>query len=124
MLAVTTQAEPTADDDRSIAARYVQLVHGLRIEARRAQALSLSPLAAELEHVGRDVRAVDVEPGLEVRNEEAPGAARGIECGLPNLDEPAEIVDLWPVAVELRPPAGNDAVVPRPRSRGHAEAPE
>ncbi len=65
-----------ADDDRPVAARQVELVHRLRVEVRRRQPLALAPLTDALEHVGRDVGAVDVEPGLEIRHQQPPRAAR------------------------------------------------
>jgi len=74
--------------------------------------LALAPLAAEREHVLRDVHTFDVETGLEPRDEQAAGAARDIQGGLAALDEALEVVDLRPFGVELGPVAGDHPVVP------------
>ena len=118
VLASAAEPEAAADDDRAVATRQVELVHRLRVEVRLRQLLALAALADALEHVGRDVRAVDVEPCLEIGHEQPPGAARGIERRLAGLDELPEPVDLRPVEVELRPPARDEAVVPGLRAGG------
>ena len=116
VLALTAEAEASADEDRAIAARQVELVQRLRVEVR-SEALLLGALAAQRQHVGRDVAAVDVEAGPEIRQEEAPGPAGGVERGLTFLDEPPEVVDLGARVVELGPPLRNEPVVPRLRVR-------
>ena len=69
-------------------------------------------------------RAVDVEPGSEIRHEQPTGPTARIERRLAGLDVRAELVDLRAVEVELRPPARDEAVVPGRRGgRAHAEAP-
>jgi hypothetical protein len=124
VLAIATEPEPAAEHDRRVATREVELVHGLRVEPRRRHALPLGALAAEREHVGGDVAAVDVEPRLKIRHEEPPGAARDVERGLSRLHEALEVVDLGTVEVELGPPPRDEAVVPGLRAGvGHAEAP-
>ena len=84
----------------------------LPVEGRR-DALALRRLTAEREHVGRDVAAVDVEARSEERDQQPPGPAGDVERGLSaSLDDAPEVVDLRPADVELRPPPGDDAVVP------------
>ena len=114
VLALPAQAEAAADDDRPVAARQVELVHGLRVQVR-GQTLRLGTLAAEGQHVGGDVAAVDVEAGLQKRYEQASGAAGDVERGLPRLDEAPEVRDLRAGSVELRPPLRDEPVVPRLR---------
>ena len=54
-------------------------------------------------------------------NQQPPGATGDVERGLARFDELPEVRDLRPVRVELRPPAGENAVVPRRNVlRGHA----
>jgi hypothetical protein len=79
----------------------------------RTKTLALRRLAAEREHVGGDVAAVDVEPGAKKRHEEATGAAGDVERRLAAfLDDAPEVRDLRPADVELGPPARDNAVVP------------
>ena len=118
VLSLPAEPEPAADDDRPVAARQVELVHRLRVEVRRRQPLSLAALADALEHVRRDVRAVDVEPRVEIRHEQPARAARGVERRLARLDERPEPVDLRPVEVELGPPTRDESVVPGLRGGG------
>ena len=112
LLARAAETEPAADDDSPIQPRQLQLVHRLRVEPRR-QPFPFRPLAAESEHVRRDVATVHVQAGAKPRHEQAPGPARHVERRLPTvLDEALEVGDLGAVRVEHRPPARNDAVVP------------
>jgi hypothetical protein len=114
VLPPAAEAEAAADDDRPIAPRQVELVHGLRVQVR-GQTLRLGPLPAEGQHVGGDVAAVDVEAGLQKRHEQPAGSARDVERRLPCLDEALEVRDLWAGSVELRPPLRDEPVVPRLR---------
>jgi hypothetical protein len=68
VLAVSAEAEPSADEDRAIAPGQLELVECLGVEVRR-QALLLGGLAAEGQHVGRDVAAVDVQARTKIRQE-------------------------------------------------------
>jgi hypothetical protein len=111
LLAGCSEAEAATHEDRAVAARHVELVHRLRVQVR-GQALALGRLPTEREHVGRDVGAVDVQAGPEVRKEQASRPARDVERRLACLDERAEVVDLRAGEVELGPPACDDAVVP------------
>lgn len=97
----------------------------LCMEPRRGQPFAHRAFAAEREHVRRDVAAVDVEAGVQIRDQQPTRPAGDVECGLPGLDERAEEVDLGAVEVELGPPARDEAVVPGARlAHGQAEAPE
>jgi hypothetical protein len=58
--------EGTAYEDRLVQAGRVELVHCLH-EKRRRQPLARGLLAAELDHVRRDVATVDVEPASSAR---------------------------------------------------------
>src|SRR6185295_13046973 len=58
MFALAAESERSANDDRPEPARELELVHRLRIEVRRVEALAYGALACEGEHVGRDVAAV------------------------------------------------------------------
>jgi hypothetical protein len=89
--------------------------------ARRASATvpRPPPLAAERDHVRRDVAPVDVEPGTKIGDQQPAGPAADIERRLTALlDVPLEVGDLVrpEVVVELRPPLRDQAVVPRLRS--------
>ena len=110
------QSEAAAAHDRSVATGQVELVVGLGDERRR-RADGGGRLAAELEHVDRHVRAVDVESIADVGHEQATGAAGEVEGRWRGGDVAAEEVDLGPVQVEERPPARHQAVVPRRRGR-------
>ena len=87
-------------------------MHRLLVQSRR-QPIPRGALAAEGEHVGRDVAAVDVQPGLQAR-EAAGGPCRSqVEGGLAvALDERPVEASSSRVVVELRPPASHQAVVP------------
>jgi len=110
---VASEAERAADDDRPVATRQVEPVQRLCIESRGGQALTLGALTAALEHVRRDVGAVDVEARFQVRDQQAARAAPGVECRLARLDEGPEELDLGAVEVVLRPPAADEPVMPR-----------
>ena len=111
MLAVAPDAEPAAHDDRPVAPRKVELVQRLRVQRRR-QSLALGALAREGEHVLGYVHAVDIEPGVQPRDEQPAGSAGGVERGLAALHEAPEVLDLGALGVELRPVTGDHAVVP------------
>jgi hypothetical protein len=116
--AVAAEREAAADHDRPVGARWIELVHRLDEECRR-QPLALSTLAAEGDHVLRDVAAVHVQPGAQVRKQQPARPAGDVEGGLAvTLDEAPEVVDLSPALVELGPPFGNEAVVPGLRRHG------
>ena len=68
--------------------------------------------AAALDHVGGGVAPVDVDPGLEPRDEQPPGAAAGVEDRPCVRDASPEVFDLRPLGVEVRPPFGDEPVVP------------
>ena len=88
-----TEADDAARDDRPIAARRIELVQRLN-EERRLEPLAASPLAAEGDHVGRSVAAVDIQSGAQPGNQEPARPAAGVERRLSVLDEAAKIVDL------------------------------
>ena len=79
-------------------------------------------LAAVREHVGRDIAAVDVQAGLQQREQEAARATAKVEGGLAvALDEPLVEGQLSRVRfVELGPPARDQAVMPGLRGVRHA----
>ena len=104
LIAGDAQSEAAAAHDRAVAAGQVELVVGLGDERRR-RADGGGRLAAELEHVDRHVRAVDVEPIADVGHQQATGAAGEVEGRRRGGDVAAEEVDLGPVQVEERPPA-------------------
>ena len=60
LLARAAEAKSAADHDRHVFARQRKVVHRLMIEARR-QTFAAGFLRAEIEHVGGDVGAVDVQ---------------------------------------------------------------
>jgi hypothetical protein len=78
----------------------VELVRRLLMQIW-GEALPLGELPAPSQHVRGEVGAVDVEPGLEERDQHAAGPARHVERRLPGLDEGAEELDLRPALVEL-----------------------
>src|SRR3954466_7227555 len=109
---MATESEAAADDDRPVSARQVELVQGLCVEIRR-EPFRLGARAAMLEHVGRDVAAVDVEPCAQPRDEQPAGPARGIQRRLAFvLDEALEVRDLGAGPVELGPPLREHTVMP------------
>ena len=117
--AIAAQPEGAADEDRPVAPRRIELVHGLDEEGRR-QPIARRLLAAERDHVRGDVAAVDVEAGAEIGEEQATRSAGHVERGLAvPLDERPEVVDLRPALVELGPPLGHQPVVPGLRFRTH-----
>ena len=95
-------------------------MHRLHVQLRR-EALALGLLAAERDHVGRDVAAVDVQAGSEVGNEQAPGPAGDVQRGLPvvsmNLLEVRDLLRAE-VVVELGPLPSDEPVVPGRRLLG------
>ena len=109
--ACAPEAEDAADDDRPVAPRRIEPVQGLD-EQRRLEALAARTLPAERDHVGGGVAAVDVDPGLEPGDQEPAGSAAGVEHRLRVLDVPPEVLDLRAVGVEVRPPLGDEPVVP------------
>jgi hypothetical protein len=112
VFAVAAQTEATADIHRAVPARQVELVHGLRVQPR-GEAPARGGLATVREHVRRDVAAVDVEAGAQVRKQQPAGAARDVERRLAVLlDKPLEVRDLLAADVELRPPLRHNTVVP------------
>ena len=114
-LARAAEPERAAHEDRPVRPRQVELVHRLYDERRR-QPLALGLLATVRHHVRRDVAAVDVEPGPEVRDQQPPRSARDVERRLTvMLDVALEVRDLVraEVVVELRPPGRDQAVMPR-----------
>ena len=82
LLPRAAEAEAAADEDRPVAARQVELVHRLRVQVRR-EPLARRRLAAVLEHVGRDVAAVDVEPGAEIGSSSRPVPQATSSAGCP-----------------------------------------
>src|SRR5262249_48525550 len=111
-----TQSEHAAGDDRPVPPRGGELVERLD-QQRWLKAVGAGTLAAELDHVGRDVAAVDVVTGLPPRDQQPAGAAAGGEGRLPRGDEAAEVLDLRAAGVERRPPLSNEPVVPSSRWR-------
>jgi hypothetical protein len=73
---------------------------------------TLGFLAAERDHVRRDIAAVNVESGSKVRDEQTAGAAGNVERRLTSLDVLLKVRDLGAIFVELGPPPRNEAVVP------------
>jgi hypothetical protein len=88
-------------------------------EQRRVEAFLARPRRGALDHVGRDVCAVDVVSSPKPGQEHPAGAAAGVEGWLTLGDEPPEELDLVPADGELRPPVGDEAVVPRLRLPAH-----
>ena len=84
MIALAAESERAADDDRPVPPRKLELVHRLRVEVRRVEALAHSALACEREHVGRDVAAVDVDAGVQVGHEQPPRPTCGVESRRPD----------------------------------------
>jgi hypothetical protein len=113
---VASETERAAHVDRPVPAGHIELVHRLHVQVRR-EPFALRLLAAERDHVRRHVAAVDVETGAQVGKEKPTGPAGDVECRLPSLDEPPEVRDLVrsKLVVELRPPLGDEAVMPRSR---------
>src|SRR5205823_6116126 len=106
--------ESTAYEDRLVQAGRVELVHCLH-EGRRRQPFARGLLAAERDHVRRDVATVDVEPRAEIWKEQAAGPARDVERRLAvAFDAPLKVRDLVrpKVVVELGPPFRDQPVVP------------
>ena len=112
-------AEHPAGDHRAVAARGCERVQRLH-EQRRLEPLTPSVLAAEGDHVGRDVAPVDVEPGTEPGQQQPARAASGVERRLPDLDEPPVVVDLRTAVVQRGPVLGDEAVVPRLGRAAHS----
>src|SRR3954465_1096095 len=118
LLACAPEPERTADEDRPVPPRRLELVHRLH-EERRRQSLARRFLAAERDHVRRDVAAVDVEAGTKVRDQQPACPASDVERRLTaSLDVPPEVGNLVrpELVVELRPPPRDQAVVPGLRS--------
>ncbi len=107
-----TEPEPAADDDRAVAAREVEGVEWLDVQVR-SPPLALRSLAAPGDHVHGRVDTVDIESVRDPGHEEPSRSARGVESGLPDLDELTEVLDLRTVEVEVRPPSRHQTVVPR-----------
>jgi hypothetical protein len=106
------EAEGPAEQDGAVPPGQVELVHRLPVEARD-EALRRRPLPAGGEHVQGEVAAVDVDAGPQVRQQQAPGAARQVEDRLAGaVDSPPEAGQLRPAGAELGPPPGHQAVVP------------
>jgi hypothetical protein len=78
----------------------------------RLETLRSTERSAPVDHVRGHIAPVDVVPGPQPRQEQPARAATRVEGGLPTLDELPEIDDLRPADVELRPPVGDEAVVP------------
>ena len=117
LLARTPEPERAADEDRPVPPWRRERVHGLH-EERRRQPLARRLLPTALDHVAGDVAAVHVEPGAQVGDQQASGAAGDVQCrpAVP-LDVPLEVRDLVrpEVVVELGPPRRDESVVPRLR---------
>jgi hypothetical protein len=84
-------------------------------EERRCEPFGFGLCPAERDHVGGDITAVDVESCAEKGNQEAAGPARDVERRLTAFDVALEVGDLRAILVELGPPLGDEAVVPRLR---------
>ena len=121
LLTGRAETQAAADVDRPVPPRKVEVVHGLAGQRRRG-ADRRGRLAAEGNHVGRDVDPVDVQPVRDVRHEQAAGATGDVERRLALLDELAEVLDLRAGVAEQRPPPGHHPVVPALRlDRLHVE---
>jgi hypothetical protein len=83
------------------------------VERRRRKPLAKRALVAQVQHVRGDVDAVDVVAGVQPWDEQPARSTGGVERRLSLGDEPPEVLQLvTTVEVELRPPTGDDAVVP------------
>jgi hypothetical protein len=108
------EPECTAHEDRPVAPGRIELVHR-RDEQPGREPLAARLLAAERDHVRRQVTAADVETRPQAGQEQPSRAARHVERGLAVAFHPAEEVrDLMgpEVVVELRPPLRDQPVVP------------
>ena len=88
---------------------------------RRLAAGGASGSLAGRDHVGRRVDTVDVEPVNDPRHEQPATPAAHVECWLSRRDVRPEERDLRSVEVEVGPPPGDQAVMPR-RCRCHPTA--
>ena len=118
LVARASETEPAAHHRGAVAPRQVEPVRRLREQVRFA-ADAPCRLTARGDHVGRCVDAVHVEPARDPRHEQTPTPTRDVECGLTGGDVAAEEVDLRAFSVEVRPPAGNQAVMPCRHVAGH-----
>ena len=73
-----TDAERIADEDRAVAPRPVELVHRAGGERDPQAALACESFRLG-QHVARCVDPVDVEAGLDEREEQPPGTACEVE---------------------------------------------
>ena len=87
-------------------------MHRLDVQARVAPG-GLRGVAAGGDHVGRRIDAVDIEPRRDPRHEQPTGPAGHVERRLALGHERAEVLDLGAADVEVRPPRGDQPVVPR-----------
>jgi len=112
LMARAAEAKSAADHDSLVFARQCKVMHRLMIKARR-ETFAAGFLGAEIEHVGGDVGAVDVQACAEEWDEEPSRPTRDIKGGFAiPLDELPEAIDLGAIRVELSPPACDEAIVP------------
>lgn len=104
------ESEGTAHHDSAVTAGEVELVDRLDDE-RRLMADGSRRGPARLDHVGRRVNTIDIEPVGDPWHEQAPGAAPDIESRLSGGHVRAEEVDLGTAKVEVRPPPGDQPVM-------------
>ena len=90
----------------------IERLHGALIEGR-VQVQRLRLLPAEVEHVGRVVDAVDVDPGLQIVQQQAARAAPHVEHRL------ADLMDEFSIEGAIRP-LGGVAAQQVPVLRHHA----
>ena len=110
--AAAPQAKGSANENRLVMPREIELMHGLGVEFC-GEPLFVELSVAPIQHVGRGITSVRIESAPSEGDQEAPGSTARVEDGLSrSRNRLLEISQVLVVVVELGPPAGDQSVVP------------